>query len=117
MPVVDGFRAYAILGVVVVHFLALSGVLERATGTPLGLVIWGLLGNVIDAFFIISGFVMLLPIVARGGRFGSVGDYAIGRAARLVPPYWLCIAVLLVLLALIPPREWGCRAPATCSST
>jgi peptidoglycan/LPS O-acetylase OafA/YrhL len=100
VPVVDGFRAYAILGVVSLHLLLLSGVAQQETTGSL--VLWGLLGNVIDVFFIISGFVLFLPVVLRDGELGSLRNFAVGRAARLIPPYWLCIAVMLALIALYP---------------
>jgi peptidoglycan/LPS O-acetylase OafA/YrhL len=102
VPALDGFRAYAILGVVALHLFGISGVLEATDGTAIPVVIWGVLGNVIDAFFIITAFVLFLPVVARGGELGSVGTYALGRAARLLPPYWLSIAVMLILISLVP---------------
>jgi peptidoglycan/LPS O-acetylase OafA/YrhL len=101
VPALDGFRAYAILGVVASHLLIISGAL--VPGTTFSLVTWGLLGNVIDAFFIISGFVLFLPIVVRGGRLGDVRAYAVGRVARLLPGYWLSLTVLIALVALFPP--------------
>jgi peptidoglycan/LPS O-acetylase OafA/YrhL len=100
VPVLDGFRGYAILGVVSLHLLLLSKVVQP--GTHISLVAWGLLGNVLDVFFIISGFVIFLPVVRRAGNLGSIRDFAIGRAARLVPAYWLSLAVVLLLLAVVP---------------
>jgi peptidoglycan/LPS O-acetylase OafA/YrhL len=94
---IDGFRAYAILGVVTLHLLLAAGALHPETTT--GLIAWGLLGNVIDAFFIVSGFVLFLAVVRRGGQIGSLRDFATGRAARLIPPYWITLAVMLALLA------------------
>jgi len=102
IPALDGFRAYAILGVVVLHVLGFSGALAATDGTTFGLVAWGVFGNVIDAFFIISAFGLFLPVVLRRGELGSLQTYAIARAARVVPPYWLCIAVILVLISLVP---------------
>jgi peptidoglycan/LPS O-acetylase OafA/YrhL len=100
VPVLDGFRGYAILGVVGLHLLLLSRVVQP--GTHISLVAWGVMGNVIDVFFIISGFVIFLPVVRRAGNLGSVRDFAIGRTARLVPGYWLSLAVVLLLLAVVP---------------
>lgn len=102
LPALDGFRAYAILGVISLHVLASTGALEGAEGSARALVVWGLLGNVIDAFFIISGFVLFLPIAVRG-QMGSLRDFAIGRAVRLLPAYWLCLVICALLLALAPP--------------
>ena len=107
LDVVHGFRAYAIVGVVVIHLLGMSGVMAASRGTALGAVIGAVLGNVIDAFFIITGFLLFLPTVLRGGSFGSVREYAIGRATRLLPAYWVCLALLIALAAVAP------LAPAT----
>jgi len=97
---VDGFRAYAILGVVTIHLLGAAGALQP--GTTTSLVVWGLLGNVIDAFFIVSGFVLFLGVVERGGRLGSLRAFAAVRGARLIPAYWITLALMLALLALVP---------------
>jgi len=100
VPVLDGFRAYAILGVVSLHLLLLSKVAQP--GNHAGLIAWGVLGNIIDTFFIISGFVIFLPVVRRAGNLGSVRDFALGRFARLAPAYWLSLAVVLFLLVVVP---------------
>jgi peptidoglycan/LPS O-acetylase OafA/YrhL len=100
VPVLDGFRAYAILGVVSLHLLLLSKVAHP--GNHAALVSWGVLGNIIDTFFIISGFVIFLPVVRRAGELGSVRDFALGRVARLAPAYWLSLLVVLVLLVVVP---------------
>lgn len=102
VPAFDGFRAYAIFGVVAVHILGFSGVLiALGDGTRFQLV-QGTLGQAIDVLFVISGFVVFLPTVARGGEFGGVRAFAIRRAARLVPAYWAILVLSLVLLALFP---------------
>ena len=98
----DGFRAYAILGVVAVHLLGASGVLAATAGTGTAVAIWAVLGNSIDIFFIISGFVLFLPTVRRNGEFGSKARFWIGRAVRLFPAYWLVLAIMVALLAVGP---------------
>lgn len=100
VPVLDGFRGYAILGVVSLHLLLLSKV--AAPGTHVSLVSWGVFGNIIDTFFIISGFVIFLPVVFREGRLGSIRSFALGRAVRILPAYWLSIAVVILLLVVVP---------------
>ena len=103
VPALDGFRAYALLAVVVLHLLGASGALLALDGTDASTVVWGVFGNVIDAFFIISGFGLFLAVVSRRGELGSLADYAIGRAARLLPAYWLSLVAILVLIAIVPP--------------
>ena len=106
IPVVaafDGYRAYAILGIVVFHLLDRSGVITVAGSNWFAWLIQGTLGQFVDILFIISGFVVFLPTVARHGEFGSVSSFAVRRAARLVPAYWAVLAILLVLIAVDPP--------------
>lgn len=97
VPALDGFRAVAIFGIVALHVLggALTGAEQRV-------LVFGTLPNMIDVLFIISGFVVFLPTVARGGQFGSTRNYALRRAARLLPAFWLAIAVVLAMLVLWP---------------
>jgi peptidoglycan/LPS O-acetylase OafA/YrhL len=103
LPALDGFRAYAIMGIVAVHLLGASGVIKEANGTTLGVILWSTFGNTLDAFFIISGFVLFLPTVVRGGEFGSKVSFWIGRGVRLLPAYWLVIGICLLLIAVAPP--------------
>jgi peptidoglycan/LPS O-acetylase OafA/YrhL len=102
VPALDGFRAYALLGVVTVHLLGASGVLAATEGTGTGAALWSVFGNTIDVFFIISGFGLFLPTVRSGGEFGSKARFWIVRAARLLPAYWLVLAIAIVLLAVAP---------------
>jgi peptidoglycan/LPS O-acetylase OafA/YrhL len=107
---IEGFRGYAILGVVAFHLLGLAGAVQP--GTTTSLITWGLLGNVIDAFFIISGFVLFMSVVRRGGELGPLRSFAVIRGARLVPPYWITLAVMLALLGFLaaPPPSPGVEA-------
>lgn len=94
VPVFDGYRALAILGIVIFHLLPAGPSpdswvkLQNAT-----------FGQLIDVLFIVSGFVVFLP-TAWQGRFGSVRSYAVRRAARLLPAYYM-ILLLALLIGLI----------------
>lgn len=99
----DGFRALALLGVVTVHLLGFSGVFARYEGTATDVVLWSILGNTIDAFFIISAFVLFLPAVRRGGDFGDRWSFWVGRGARLLPAFWLVLAIVAFLIVVKPP--------------
>ncbi|MCB0829785.1 MAG: acyltransferase [Solirubrobacterales bacterium] len=99
VPAFDGYRALAILAVVALHLTQISG-LAGDGGTLGSRVIWGTLGRAVEILFIVSGFVVFLPTVARGGSFGSVRAYAIRRAARLLPAYWLMLLICLLLIGL-----------------
>ena len=98
VPVMDGFRAYAILAIVLFHLAYYTSELSSPASRVL---LWGTLPNLVDALFIVSGFVVFLPTVARG-RFGRVREYALRRGARLFPAYWLALVVVLALVPLWP---------------
>lgn len=99
----DGYRALAVVGVVLFHVFQVSGVFNTAGDSAAGILLWGLLPRCLIAFFIVSGFVMFLPTVVRGGDFGPVSSFAIGRVARVVPAYWLSLVVALLLVATLAP--------------
>lgn len=105
VPVFDGYRAYAILGIVMLHLIQLSGVVVPGETGLLAYLVRGTLGHAIDVLFVVSGFVVFLPTVARGGDFGRIGAYAIRRAARLLPAYWAITVLTLLLLAFVQRPE------------
>ena len=67
----------------------------------------------------VSGFVMYLPTAVRGGDFGRVSSFAIGRVARIIPAYWLALVVALILLAALSelPPAWSVLAHFTMFQT
>lgn len=93
----EGLRGYAALLMVVYHAWVL-------TAAPLGggplrrLVSSGFLA--VDVFFILSAFVLFLPVVVRGS-FGSRTAYALRRIARIVPAYYVALAVAIVGYGLL----------------
>lgn len=104
VPVFDGYRAFAILAVVMLHVTGIAGISEPGVENPISRMIWGTLGHAVEILFVVSGFVVFLPTVARQGRFGSKGSFAIRRGARLLPAYWMILLVgLLVILTIDPP--------------
>jgi peptidoglycan/LPS O-acetylase OafA/YrhL len=70
----DGLRAIAALGVVAYHF-------REPT------FYYGLLG--VELFFVISGFVILMTVE----HMYSTREFAIARATRLYPAYWLSVVM------------------------
>jgi len=101
--VLDGFRAFAIFGVVTIHLVGVSGFFAFHPGSSASVAIWSVFGNSIDAFIIISGFVLFLPVIRRGGEIGSKWAFWVGRGARLLPAFWLVLAVIVLLVAIKPP--------------
>lgn len=95
VPAIDGLRGAAALLVLLFHAWVY-------TDAPLGggalraLVAAGGLG--VDFFFVISGFVLFLPVARRDGDFGDVRAYAVRRVARIVPAYYLSLFVQALLV-------------------
>ncbi len=107
IPVVgayDAYRTLAIAGVVLFHVIQVNGVLAEAGDSLAGVLMWGILpGGSLTTLFIVSGFVMFLPAAVRGGDLGSRKVFAVRRAARLVPAYWLSLVIALLLLVTLGP--------------
>lgn len=96
MAALDGVRAVAVLLVVGTHAAFLSG----AVGST------GLLGHLlgrgdlgVSIFFTLSGYLLHAGLLRDGGAT-SWRHYALRRAARILPAYWLVLAV--VVLAVRP---------------
>lgn len=103
VPAFDGYRAFAILGIVALHLTILSGVVSTDQQNTLARLTWGTVGHAVEILFIVSGFVVFLPTVARGGEFGNLLSFAIRRGARLLPAYWMILLVSLLIIAVFDP--------------
>ena len=94
-PLLDGMRAIAVFGVLVLHV----GVFGQVGDSLAGKLVLHL--NVgVTIFFLISGFLLYRPFIAhRTGGAGApaVTDYARRRLLRILPAYWLVLVVLIVL--------------------
>jgi peptidoglycan/LPS O-acetylase OafA/YrhL len=99
LPALDGLRAVAALLVVLTHAAYLTGV--TVTG-GLGGQLAGRGDFGVAIFFALSGFLLHhgLAADARDGRT-DLRAYAVRRAARVLPAYWVALAV--VSLAVQPP--------------
>ncbi|MBK8294233.1 MAG: acyltransferase [Solirubrobacterales bacterium] len=98
----DGLRALALGGVVVFHLFGISGVLTTGGDSLHERLIWTIFGNTLDIFFILSGFVLFLPILAKAGKMDRLGDFYLKRLSRIQPEYWLCLVVVVLMIGLIP---------------
>ena len=96
----DGLRGLAALAVVVYHMAnAYDTFYPGAEPSPIS-VWWGMFG--VQLFFMISGFVILMS--AQSADKSS--DFAISRATRLYPAYWVALILSLVVsLAFTVPHE------------
>jgi peptidoglycan/LPS O-acetylase OafA/YrhL len=96
----DGLRALAALMVVLTHVGFLSGAVAYGLGGRLlGRGDFG-----VGIFFGLSGFLLHRAMLRETQRNGHVamGSYLLRRSARVLPAYWLCLAV--VCLAVRP--DW-----------
>jgi peptidoglycan/LPS O-acetylase OafA/YrhL len=103
IPAFDGYRAFAILAVVLLHIASVAGVSAVGQTGIASRLIWGSFGHAVEILFVVSGFVVFLPTVARQGSFGGVLSFAIRRGARLLPAYWMILLVSLVVIAVFDP--------------
>src|SRR5688572_11306003 len=98
VPAMDGFRGLAVMWIVVLHCWGALGERMPLDGGPLRyFVASGYFG--LDLLFIVSGFVLFLPVV-YDGNLGDRRDYARRRAARIVPGFWAA-AMLTYLVAQV----------------
>jgi peptidoglycan/LPS O-acetylase OafA/YrhL len=92
---VDGLRAVAVLTVVYLHGFSLAHIV--APPLVIDTIAFGAHG--VDLFFVISGFCLAYPALARirgAQRYDlDVPGYAARRLLRIPPPYWAAILLLL----------------------
>lgn len=92
VPVLDHLRGAAALAVCVFHFTSES----LPCGDPIrGAGSFGWLG--VQAFFVISGFVIPYSLHQRSYRLRDAGSFLIRRLKRLGPPYFTCILLVVCL--------------------
>jgi peptidoglycan/LPS O-acetylase OafA/YrhL len=89
---IDGMRALAALMVFAFH---LTPHLEGTAAT------WALKGWVgVEVFFVLSGFVIAHTVGDARITPAYFGSFVLRRSLRLDPPYWIAIAVTLLLMAI-----------------
>jgi peptidoglycan/LPS O-acetylase OafA/YrhL len=98
---VDGLRAAAALWVVLFHIRVFSG--ARLPVQPVDF--FARSGSTgVSLFLVISGFCLYLPFAAgKSGRF-KTGGFLVRRARRLLPAYYVSIALALALNLIGGPR-------------
>jgi peptidoglycan/LPS O-acetylase OafA/YrhL len=118
---VDGLRAIAILAVIVYHAVSEAGWAFPWLAAPLQLApIWWLTtlaskgSHGVDLFFVISGFCLAYPSLARlrsGGKAAfDVRAFFAKRIARIVPPYYA--AIVVIVLGVIVAGHFGIARPS-----
>jgi peptidoglycan/LPS O-acetylase OafA/YrhL len=100
-PALDGYRAIAALMVVLTHVATTTDTTSGAFGHMLGRFDFG-----VPLFFLMSGFLLYRPWARAALEARPRPDlrrYAVRRAARILPLYWLVVVVVLGLLPEIQP--------------
>jgi peptidoglycan/LPS O-acetylase OafA/YrhL len=125
-PYLDGLRGLSAVLVVLYHsylFTGLSG--ESRAELPMlkEILGWGYLG--VPVFIVLSGYVLMLPILSTPGlkfRHG-VWSFIKRRGKRILPPYYAALVFSLLLIALFPVlqekggTQWDSKIPVTWGST
>ena len=81
----------------------------------------GTSGSGVYLFFVLSGYLISGPFLnalARGRRLPMLAGYAVRRAARILPAYWIpLVAIVLVAPPWAACAGGSCRCTAHCSKT
>jgi peptidoglycan/LPS O-acetylase OafA/YrhL len=100
-PALDGVRAVAVAAVVATHAAFWTGRYVKGPFSPL----LARLDSGVAIFFVLSGFLLIRPwlVAARdGGSMPSPRVYFWRRALRILPLYWVTVAIALTLLVQWP---------------
>ena len=104
-PLLDGYRAMAALMILTTHVAFNTGEIRTPVLGP----ILGRMDFAVTLFFLLSGFLLYRPWAksAMGNTAGpALGTYALRRAARILPAYWVMVAFTLLMLPEIQPVRW-----------
>ena len=115
----DGLRALAALYVVLSH-ASFTHMRDQAFTGP-AKILGSLLmhgHSAVNLFIVLSGFCLMLPIVRGDGSLrGGALTFFKKRARRILPPYFCCLAVTLLLNWLLIGRRtggyWDVSVPVT----
>lgn len=103
----DGLRALCILAVLWHHAPIWAGMVSPLAGPLAGSVIWsrGFLG--VDAFFVLSGFLITTLLLRERAALGafSLRAFYQRRALRILPAYYLTVALASVWAVVVKGRS------------
>ncbi|HVQ95952.1 MAG TPA: acyltransferase [Mycobacteriales bacterium] len=109
LPMLDGLRAVAAAAVLLTHVAFQTGEVARGAGGA----VLGRFDAGVAVFFVLSGFLLYRPHAAalRLGRPApGVRRYALRRAARILPAYWVALAVVAVTATTAPAGQVATHA-------
>ena len=101
LPGLDGMRALAVAAVLVYH--------ANPSWLP-----GGFLG--VEVFFVISGYLITLLLMAERERTGTVkiGAFWMRRARRLLPALYVMMAIVIAWTAIFEPDALGQHVAPPC---
>jgi peptidoglycan/LPS O-acetylase OafA/YrhL len=111
---IDGLRGIAVLAVVLFHAGVHNSALTAAHASPLAFVLsQGCHG--VDLFFILSGFCLSYPTLARIAAGGAAQfdlcAFGARRLVRIVPPYYAALIACAVLGFTLPALALSVASP------
>jgi peptidoglycan/LPS O-acetylase OafA/YrhL len=101
LPMLDGLRAVAALAVLLTHVAFQTGEVTRGAGGAL----LARFDVGVAVFFVLSGFLLYRPhaVALQTGRGApAVRRYALRRAARILPAYWLALGAVVLAAPAAP---------------
>lgn len=99
IPAFDGIRGSLSVAIALTHISLATG--WRPNHEPFR-ALRGSMSFFIEFLFLLGGFAVFLPVVAYGGLVG-IRTYALRRAGRLLPLYWLTLAIAVAMGPLLRP--------------
>ncbi len=109
LPFLDGLRALCAIWVLIghSHLFAYGWKSHQSVWTQAANVFLYLhLGVVV--FLVLSGFCLILPVLRNGNRLPmSISRFFKARALRILPPYYACLVLILLLNYVFPIVAWG----------
>lgn len=99
----DGLRAVAALSIVVFHTMLFLQLEYQPWSQAINHG-WYYLSTGVNLFFVLSGFLLFLPYVRAmldGERLPAAGRFYRRRALRILPAYWVCLAIMVGLKVFV----------------
>ena len=97
LPQLDGLRALAASMVVLHHCYSTTWPFWEGEHPPVPynhVLSWLIFGRyAVDLFIVLSGFCLAIPVIRNGGLRGGALGFARARVRRVVPPYYVAIAL------------------------
>lgn len=108
----DGLRASAAIFVLVHHTMMMAYPIRSdvTLGGPMGLVFgWVVQGHFgVTVFIALAGYSLMLALATKDGQLsGGFWTFMRRRAWRIIPPYWIALALTIVLVVTLVGTPTG----------